>query len=145
MFNITHYIIRILIIVHYCIYAVSPIYSSLSAEHNDTVLSASENSAGEVKFGIVMLNLMIAPLMDEQAADTSDKNNIDFLIAKKRIAVREHQQFIPIVETAILPPEDPAPVLHAFSDYDTLHHCRHQAPDGYFKLDSGLSPPVSLS
>lgn len=132
-------------IIFYTIYAVSPVYSSLSIRHCDFAGNAAENACGELPVGILMINMLVSPFMGDQTADTTDKTDVDFLLLKKNAVTRIQPQVPPLVQTTILPPDEPAHVLSACSRYNTLNHSRHQAPDGYFILDSGLSPPVSLS
>lgn len=174
MYRSLHFTIRMVVMAVYLIYAISPVYSSVLTARSASRTNHSDSSKKELTFGIVMLNVMLSNFLDGQTADAPDdtdneidclikkkraitskhytlapppkSNEIDFLVSKKRAVLREQAQFTPIAEIVVIPPEDPASALYALSNYDTtINHCRHQAPDGYFALDSGLSPPVSLS
>ena len=146
---------RIITLICYSIYALSPIYAVLPPSNN--VNRQAGPSQHHVKLGILWLNIVVDSLVDDDRtvsnargdtffqASQNDQDEDIVLIKKKRAVKRRFDLTQPILaqsSSAIMQIEPDVPAAHAYEiPRDQIHRC----PNGYSLLSTGLSPPSFIS
>ncbi len=131
-----------ILLVFFLIYAVSPVYSSLSANTYDNAEQCHHSS--ETKFGITLIQIF-ASAFGFGAGNDPEQNDIDFILNNDddHEATCSDLDVKPFLVMLI----NKEPVTHPITarslfNPDTNSDTAHQPPDGFPALNPGLSPPL---
>ncbi len=143
-----HATVRVLLLVFYGIYSLSPIYASAGScagrcfpvhEHGYSV-------------GIVWVNVLLSALADEIGSDPADETSVSqddpdlILIKKKRAVLREQRVAAPPTFATSVPKDiSTVPGPSSYRVQEVPLDLKHRESDGYSTLNAGLSPPPHLS
>lgn len=149
------YAARILLLILYSAYALSPIYAAASSLPADGRYGHRQTSH-HIKLGIVWVNVLLSSLVDDEidgqperdtsVTSVSEAGDDLILIRKKRMIFRERQSIPSPPHVAYTQPFASTDLpLVVFHDHEILLAPSHQDSDGYRSLHAGLSPPLSFS
>lgn len=140
---------KIITLLCYSVYALSPVYATLPASNK------LSGQGYHLELGILWLNIVLDSFADEERTDGAISSgdlsiqtaeNADLVvIQKKRVVSGKVYVVQPLLKArtvAISELEPPPPVATA---YDIHRDVIHRHADGYCSLSTGLSPPSFLS
>jgi len=143
MQKLAHAVVQLGLLLFFSVYALSPIYVSAQIDHHGKV----QVDQGLAK-GIVWVEMLLSTLSGQDPND-ADSNGVDdhmhVLVKKKRAVIRESISLKPLFSVVTLSsvPDDLV-IVSSYSN-EISHDLRHHESEGYYTLNSGLSPPASLS
>lgn len=137
----TRYLIRVLVLLLYCAYAISPIYATFpaaDASDPDRQLERIDTTIGEMWLKLCLTKLTNG---DPDDPDGDGAKDVTILIKKKRAVLRIRDRVAPLQVACCLAvlnvPGCDAPI----QTYSSTPHARPLAEDGYRYTSTGLSPP----
>ena len=143
------YIVRLAVLVLFCMYAMSPIYRSATTARNAKPFSCGEEPG--VTVGIVWVNIVLSSMIDDGGSDaasgdaavSSDDQDRDFvLIHKKRAVLRNAHDLAPLMKTILASVDDGDAIAPAAPVHEVPQDLRHRLQDSTHYLHLGLSPPL---